>query len=341
MTPHGDCRNVSVSPDGKLVATGSHSGPWIKVWDAQTGKLVRSFMPDTTLNIPFFSPDGRWLFNRDGRCWRTSDWSEGPRHPGNWVVAFSPDGKLAAWGGQKGFMPLVETDTGRELARLEDPNQDAFQSLTFSPDGTQLIGTTNDSFCVRVWDLRLIRRGLVELGLDWDAPTYPPEKAPPAGSPRQEPLQVEIVGAESLPGMPKPLAVSLNNQAWELVNGPVGKRNPAQAILLARQAVKEEPTNAIYRNTLGVALYRAGQSKEAIPELEKSFADGKGQHDAFDLYFLAMCHAKLGDKVKARDCFARAVKWAEGQKNLLPQWVEELKEFRAEAEGVLREAKVP
>ena len=184
LTPHPDCRRVSVSPDGKWVATGSHHGQGIKVWDARTGKFVRFLLPDTTGTAPLFSTgEGRRLFNNDGRNWRTDDWSEGPRHPGHGTVAFSPDGALAAWGGYKGFISIVEVESGRELVRLEDPHQDAFDSLTFSPDGTRLLGVTNDSFCVRVWDLRLIRRGLVELGLDWDAPAYPPRRHRPPSAP--------------------------------------------------------------------------------------------------------------------------------------------------------------
>jgi hypothetical protein len=138
--------------------------------------------------------------NKDGRSWRVSDWTEGPRHPvgSGGVVAFSPDGRLAAWGWQKGFVALVEPETGRELARLEDPHQDGLAWLTFSPDGTRLIGTTNDSFCIRVWDLRKIRTGLKGLGLDWDARPYPAGTEPGADAPRPAPLQIEVVGAEKL-----------------------------------------------------------------------------------------------------------------------------------------------
>jgi tetratricopeptide (TPR) repeat protein len=239
----------------------------------------------------------------------------------------SPDSRLVVLGQTDGVYRLVELATGRELARLEDPDRIASPAV-FTPDGTRLVVSAAGG--LRVWDLRRIRRELAKLGLDWDAPPYPDAAA---GSPG--PLEVRVVGALALAPAPRD-PKALNNLAWRLVTGPAADRDPARALQLIQDALKQQPKNALFLNTLGVVQYRNGQYAAAVATLEESLSAGKGAFAGFDLFFLAMCHARLGAPDKARDCFERAVKWCDGKKGLAGHHVQELKAFRAEAEAVLK-----
>jgi serine/threonine protein kinase/Flp pilus assembly protein TadD len=131
-------------------------------------------------------------------------------------------------------------------------------------------------------------------------------------------------------------AVAYNNVSWQFLAGPKELRNPKDALPSARKAVELEPQNYLYVNTLGVALYRNGEFREAIPVLQRSLAVGKGVADAFDLFFLAMCYHRLGEPGKARNHYDRAVAWLEQRRNKLPAgWLRELIEFQAEARALL------
>ncbi len=130
----------------------------------------------------------------------------------------------------------------------------------------------------------------------------------------------------------------LNISAWRLLTGPTAERDPVRGLELATKIIERATNSQEYLNTLGVAQYRNGLYGESIATLENSLKAGKGQFDAFDLFFLAMCHARLGDSPKASDCFYRALKWTEAHKDLPAQHKEELKAFRAEAEELLRSA---
>src|SRR5581483_511723 len=63
--------------------------------------------------------------------------------------------------------------------------------VCFTPDGTRLVCLGQDSEALCTFDLRLIRRQLADLRLDWDAPAYPP--APAGEAPRELPA-VEFFG---------------------------------------------------------------------------------------------------------------------------------------------------
>jgi len=202
LLPHPGTNKSSVSPDGQWAATGCYHGTGIKIWSVRENKLEHKLPIEGAAN-PTFSPDGRWLATNSAaglQLWKVGTWERGPSLPeGN--PLFSPDGRLVGVQAKYAVM-LIELDTGRTVATLEDPNQDRPQDRgCFSPDGAQL-ALCHDSYSVHVWDLRHIRAGLKAIDLDWDAPDYPPAQPPHAPL---RPFQV-IDGQRGQPP-PPPLVV--------------------------------------------------------------------------------------------------------------------------------------
>jgi WD40 repeat protein/tRNA A-37 threonylcarbamoyl transferase component Bud32 len=188
LAPREDVRYCAVSPDGRWIATGNHNnlkqGIGATVWEARTGRCVKDFRVGEYCRVGF-SPDNRWLLTNGGgfRLWRVGSWEEGPdlKNEADHVrdSAFTPDGKMLALTGAMSEVRLLETATGREIARLTVPEQTRVSPRGFSPDGTRLAAHGAESQLAYLWDLRTLRADLKELGLDWDAPPYPPPAAPP------------------------------------------------------------------------------------------------------------------------------------------------------------------
>jgi serine/threonine protein kinase/WD40 repeat protein len=368
LRPHRDVRTIAISPDGRCVVTGSHGRDGMKLWDAQTGRLVHDFpgVP-AQVGVRTFSPDGRWLaVGWDGWVlFDTTTWTRQVRlrRGVSRGLTFSTDSRTAIYDDNTGTLILAEVETGRELARLEDPEQSRLNAVALTPDGSQLVVTLRDRPYLRVWDLRAIRRRLAELRLDWDPPaTLEPPDAPGSSPPIPKPFRVdrgqldssmakvrlkrfEAALAEveaSLRLKPDQtelrtrLALLCNNLAWILATGHASTRDPQRAMSLARRAIELAPEQAIYLNTLGVAQYRAGRYREAVSILEKSLTAGGGGSDAFDLFFLTMARFKLGQIAQARADFDRAVKWRRDHPNLTqPDWSDELDAFQTEARALL------
>jgi uncharacterized protein HemY len=100
---------------------------------------------------------------------------------------------------------------------------------------------------------------------------------------------------------------------------------------LTKQALEQQPDNAIYWNTLGVGHYHNGNWKDAIEALDRAVKLGRGG-TGFDFFFLAMAHWQRGEKEQARQYYDKAVRWMD--KNNLQD--EELRRFRAEAAALLK-----
>ncbi len=147
-----------------------------------------------------------------------------------------------------------------------------------------------------------------------------------------QPERAKELGRKLLDQVTPKTTGSLNDVAWFLATVEVpAHRDPALAIELAKKAVQSNPRSRSYRNTLGVARYRAGDWKQAIADLKESVALGHGG-DSFDGFFLSMAYWKLGASDEAQKWYDLAVHWMDRNqpKN------EELRRFRAEAAGLLQ-----
>jgi WD40 repeat protein/thiol-disulfide isomerase/thioredoxin/tRNA A-37 threonylcarbamoyl transferase component Bud32 len=184
-----DVEHVAVSPDGQWVAAGLRGNAPITVWDAHTGQLVRTLLSAEQQGILAFSPDGKWLVGgtlRSYLFWEVGSWQvrrEVPRTGGNWAALdFSPDSRVLATVPEQGLVRLIDVTTGHDLATLTPPDPRMICGLRFTPDGTRLVVAT-ENHAVQVWDLRHVRQGLAAIGLDWDAPRYPPATEAPDPAP--------------------------------------------------------------------------------------------------------------------------------------------------------------
>jgi WD40 repeat protein len=143
----------------------------------QVWQLPPAGLPSTSCRVAF-SPDGHWLVTgeRDKfRFWQVGSWTPGfvilrdRSEPVPGPLAFSRDGRMLAIARSAWTVQLIDPATGLEIATLTAPDPQHINSLCFSPDGQHLAVATNNH-AVQLWDLRLIRRQLVELNLDC-APT--------------------------------------------------------------------------------------------------------------------------------------------------------------------------
>ena len=200
---------VALSPDGRWAAAGSWHGRGVRLWDADTGLVVKDWLMEFPNTCVAFSPDGRWLVTGTGqefRFWRVGNWEAGkviPRPPddGNMpgLVAFSPDGRLLAMAKSRSVIQLVDPETGEPLATLESPEatQD-WHSQCFNSGGSTLVAAS-PNHRLQIWDLGEIRRQLRAINLDWgEPPAQPrPDYADESGKASPEVAwQVEIIKSD-------------------------------------------------------------------------------------------------------------------------------------------------
>ena len=113
--------NVAYSPDGNTIATGAHRAYWnpsLRLWDTETGTLKKIVDHNRPVTDITYSPDGN---------------------------------TIATAGGFEGVR-LWDTETGTLIESLnEDGGSPEYRKIVYSPDGSTLAASINNS--VSLWDL--------------------------------------------------------------------------------------------------------------------------------------------------------------------------------------------
>jgi WD40 repeat protein/serine/threonine protein kinase len=170
FSPHGAVASAALSPDGKLLVTGSwdHSA---KIWDAATGHAIRKLENGHTgyINTAEFSPDGREILTAsdDGtaRLWNVATGQPTPisfiGHTNRVLSAtFSPDGARVLTTSADKTARIWDRQTGQLQQTLSGHNW-AVLCGRFSPDGRLVVTGSQDTTAV-VWDAATAKQ-LVQL----------------------------------------------------------------------------------------------------------------------------------------------------------------------------------
>lgn len=161
FSPHGAVASTDISPDGRLVATGSwdHSA---KIWNADTGQALLKLEGGHQgyINSVEFSPDGRELLTAsdDGtaRLWDVATGKASDivfrGHTGRLLGAtFSPNGAHVLTVGSDKTARLWDRATGQEQRQFIG-HAWGLLSGAFSPDGLRIITGSQDN-TAKVWDV--------------------------------------------------------------------------------------------------------------------------------------------------------------------------------------------
>ena len=361
----GAVNGVAYSPDGRYV-TSTSGDQTVKVWDAASGQNLLTLKGHTSaVNGVAYSPDGRRLASasRDQtvKVWDAASGQDlltlrGHTRPVN-GVAYSPDGRCLASASEDKTVKVWDATalTPQLLVVREARGLVQFLIAKPLPPDEAAAAIRRDSTiteAVRQQALAWVEPFWRSQGRSEVACLVEPLFAKPllrsevlatlrADAGLREPVRQEALKlAETLPEN----APRLNDVSWAVVRQPgTDTATYQRALCQAEAACRAAPDVADYLTTLGAAYYRVGKYPDAVAALEKSLpTNASSGGDAWDLYFLAMCHYRLGNAAKARECFECAKDSHQRNAARLTREnsderenSEELQRFRTEAETLL------
>jgi WD40 repeat protein/cytoskeletal protein RodZ len=157
---NANATTLAFSPDRRFVASGAHDGA-VRIWDTNTGTLVKTLGTGGDIVSVAFSPDGRLLLaasvDKTARVWQVGSFVELRRfeHPAALRGAvFSPDGERVVTFTSDAAARVFDTASGDRVATLQQ--QGEVTAVAYSPTGDTV--TTTGRRNGYVWDTKTWER---------------------------------------------------------------------------------------------------------------------------------------------------------------------------------------
>jgi hypothetical protein len=144
--------SVAYSPDGRQIVSGSDDCT-VRIWDAEIGRLLRTWRHTDKVNSVTYSPDGRQIaaaLDNGFKIWDVASWRELPfgndyDHPSITTIVYRPDGRQIATVDEHGRLIIWDVASGRELRGIGGDYADMRSSpVAYSPNGSRIVS--------RVWN---------------------------------------------------------------------------------------------------------------------------------------------------------------------------------------------
>jgi eukaryotic-like serine/threonine-protein kinase len=156
---NGRVFGLAFSPDGRRLVSAGPDDRTFKIWDVNSGQLIRSRGLSDGVICVAYSPDGRRIATGGGSDNAVQLWDAASgalirtlrgHAGGTGSVAFSPGGDRVASTGADETIKLWDAETGREVRTLRGHSR-AINRLAYTTDGQQLASASLDG-TVKLWD---------------------------------------------------------------------------------------------------------------------------------------------------------------------------------------------